>query len=86
MSFLPRVQVWRCFEDAAAFWDRAEPDAAHPFQRRLWLEGWHRHIGESERVSPCLVGVSAEDGTPWMLLPLGIQRRGGCVSWRGRAR
>ncbi len=81
----PRIAVLSSFHEARAAWGALDGASCHPFQRWDWLSGWHRWIGESDGVKPAIVVVSADDGVPCMLWPLGIQRRGGVrqLVWMG---
>jgi CelD/BcsL family acetyltransferase involved in cellulose biosynthesis len=51
--------------------------AGFPFQARDYLEAWLATIGAARRVRPVLVRVDGSNGAPWLLVPLGIERRRG---------
>jgi CelD/BcsL family acetyltransferase involved in cellulose biosynthesis len=67
---------WRSFERRAECW---------PFQSFDFVSTWQRTIGQSMGTEPCIVAVHDADGTPLMLLPLALDRRGPfrVLSWLG---
>ena len=44
------------------------------FQSFEWLAAWQDTVGRSEGVTPCIIEVAAQDGSPLLILPLGIYR------------
>jgi CelD/BcsL family acetyltransferase involved in cellulose biosynthesis len=46
------------------------------FQNFEWLSAWDRHIGRTQGVAPLLVVGADRDGTPLLMLALGIETRG----------
>ncbi len=65
------------FEDMWPTLNQAGDCRFFAFQARDALEVWLRTIGQARRVQPIFVRISKVDGTPLMLLPLGIERRHG---------
>ena len=75
-----KIEVSSEIADFAGIWpvlDQPGPHCAYAFQTRDVLEVWLRTIGAARRIQPVFVCVSAPDGTPVMLLPLGIERQRG---------
>lgn len=59
---------WRLLEAADTI--------ATPYQRFDWIEPWQRHVGETEGVELCIVTAYGECGTPLLIWPLGVTRKG----------
>jgi CelD/BcsL family acetyltransferase involved in cellulose biosynthesis len=64
------ADVWPTLEQAGEMWFYA-------YQARDVLEVWLRTIGAARNVKPLYVRVNKDDGTPLMLIPLGIEKRHG---------
>jgi CelD/BcsL family acetyltransferase involved in cellulose biosynthesis len=56
-----------------------------PFQKKNWLESWHRHVGAPGGFTPVLV-VCLRDQQPVLVLPLCLARHRGLrkLSWMGQ--
>lgn len=62
--------------DAESIWRRLQGGpATHPFQTWEWLSAWHATVGQARQVEPTVVLVAGPERVPWMLFPLGIERR-----------
>ncbi len=75
-----RVLVSASLETFADLWPRAaRPSDAifHVFQSAEFLQVWLDTIGRARSVTPCFCAVLDIGGEPLMLLPLGIEERGG---------
>ena len=75
-----RLLVSSDFDTFAGLWPRAaEPGDAlfHVFQSAEFLQVWLDTIGQARGITPCFCAVLDAGGAPLMLLPLGIERRGG---------
>jgi len=59
-------QDWRRFEQTAD---------CTPFQTFDWLSAWQRHVGAARGITPAVV-IARQGEEMFLLLPLGIQRRG----------
>ncbi len=69
------VAIRPSLREAEAFWRAAvAAGACTLFQSYEWLSAWQETVGRCEGVMPCIVEVSGADGTPLLLLPLGIYR------------
>ncbi len=64
------ADVWPTLEQAGEFWSYA-------YQARDLLEVWLSTIGAARHVKPLFVRINKDDGTPLMLIPLGIEKRHG---------
>lgn len=81
-----KTTIFDSFDDAESVWRRFEREGeCYAFQSFGWLKDWYTEIGCHSSVRPCIVSVECTDGTPLMLLPLAIQRRGlvSCLEWLG---
>jgi CelD/BcsL family acetyltransferase involved in cellulose biosynthesis len=65
--------VVRAYEQLAAF---------TPFQRRDWIDGWQRHLGDPRGRKPVTV-IGHRAGTPVLILPLHVYSQGGTrrIGW-----
>ncbi len=74
-------------ESVEAEWRRFERSAdCTPFQTFDWLRRWQRHIGMRQGVQPAIAVGALGDGQTGIILPLGIERRGGArrLCWLGQ--
>lgn len=81
-----RILVFHSFDQAQSLWRSFENEADYfAFQRYDWLKNWYEFIGASQNLTICITVVERSCGTPLMLLPLGIERRGSirCLVWLG---
>lgn len=71
-----RVDVLRCLDDAVDAWRGLEQVGAvsSPYQRRDWVELWHRHI--TTLGAPVIVVGYDDHAVPLFLWPLAIRRIG----------
>ena len=75
-----KITVSREIADFAGIWpvlDQPGDHFAYAFQARDVLEVWLQTIGAARQTRPVFVSVSEPEGTPVMLLPLGIERQHG---------
>lgn len=71
-----RVRRLDGFDEAAPAWRRLEAEGGcHAFQSLAWQRAWFTHVGQPRGLTPALVLVEGPAGQPWMLFPLGLQRR-----------
>src|SRR6476646_8393405 len=75
----PQRIIVSVHEDLAAVeadWRRFEQTAdCTPFQTFDWLSAWQRHVGAARGITPAVV-IARQGEEMFLLLPLGIQRRG----------
>jgi CelD/BcsL family acetyltransferase involved in cellulose biosynthesis len=73
-DFSTLTELWPTMSQAGL---GAHAPRAYVFQCREFIEVWLRTIGAAKRVEPAFVLVCDQCSQPLMLLPLGIERRGG---------
>jgi CelD/BcsL family acetyltransferase involved in cellulose biosynthesis len=80
------IRIFHSVDEAEPVWRAAqEACACHVFQTIEWLSTWQMTLGATGRIEPRIVQIVDADGIALVLLPLGIQRRGGvsCLSFLG---
>lgn len=65
------------FADVWPALDQEGPHRAYVFQSRDLIEVWLKTIGVARGTHPLFVLVSRDDGSPLMLMPLGVEHRHG---------
>jgi CelD/BcsL family acetyltransferase involved in cellulose biosynthesis len=88
MQDQPRITIYPSFTDARESWQGLEAEGdCYAFQSYDWLSNWHSLVGSKMQIQPCLTLVEYPEGSPLMLLPLGIQKRAGIARliWLGGA-
>jgi len=74
------VTVYRDFEAAAPAWLAFEKQAEGlPYQRFGWVRAWQGAVGRGCGIEPLLV-IARRNGACAFALPLGLERRRGCVA------
>lgn len=82
----PPLRLFDNLQAAVPFWNvLASCAVTTPFQRFDWVAAWCRHASPPLGERPLLIGITAEDGRPLGLLPLGLTRQSGVVvaRWLG---
>ncbi|MGY2050649.1 GNAT family N-acetyltransferase [Methylobacterium sp. JK268] len=73
-----RIRAYASLPEAEPAWRRAvAAGGCSVFQTYEWLSAWWETLGARAGTRPCIVHVTARDGTDLLLLPLGIRRRAG---------
>lgn len=86
MAGTANIAIYDSFEGIRDHWLAFEAEAdAYAFQTFDWVSVWHECMGAPAGVRLRLVRVDDVDGRPLMILPLGLERRGGldAVVWLG---
>ncbi|MCP4979136.1 MAG: GNAT family N-acetyltransferase [Gammaproteobacteria bacterium] len=77
MQITVKLSVFSSFEELQPSWTAFESECdCYAFQSYNWLSNWHNDIGTKLNIDALLVLVELPAGTPLMILPLGIQKRG----------
>jgi CelD/BcsL family acetyltransferase involved in cellulose biosynthesis len=77
---LVKITVHNRLENLADLWPRhghSSDGGCYVFQSTDLIDVWCDTVGAARRISPQFVDVRDTDGSPLMLLPLGIERRHG---------
>ena len=75
-----KISIHRRLEELADTWPRHGghmEGRCYAFQSADLVAVWCDTVGEARKIAPYFVSVREDDGTPSMLLPLGIERRRG---------
>jgi CelD/BcsL family acetyltransferase involved in cellulose biosynthesis len=71
------ISVFNSFDEIQPSWTAFESECdCYAFQSYNWLSNWYHNIGTKLNIDVVLVLVELPAGTPLMILPLGIQKRG----------